>query len=233
MKWPVLIVKPHNVQHQTDERVSCWIMRAFERKIAEYYPIGTKLPEFGRNRAITEFLYAPEHAKKTHIFFLDADTEPINPHAIERLMSLDKDVVCGVTPVKLGTEGVFVLGWNVQRKTDDGHEHYDIDGLPQDPFKIDRVGGTTVLVKRRVLEKLAEKHKIFQKSEFNDTMTNIKKGEDYYFSELLTSEGFNIWCDPLTICRHYHYVDILDMVEVYRQAKQMGYDQAVEDAKSE
>jgi hypothetical protein len=224
MKWPVLIAKPHNVQSQTDERVSCWVMKAFQRKIAEYYPIGTKLPEFGRNKAIQEFLTNYLHRDKTHIFFLDADTEPVNPHAIERLMSLDKDVVCGVTPVKLGTDDTFQLGWNVQRKTEDSHENYDIDELPKEPFRIDRVGGTTVLVKRHVLETLAKKHKIFQKCEYNEDMTNIKLSEDYYFSQLLTDEGFEIWCDPLSECHHYHIVDLLDMIAVYRQAYQMGKD---------
>jgi hypothetical protein len=215
----VLIVKPHRIDHQTDERVNCWIMQRFQEGIAEYYPVGTKLPEFGRNKAINEFLNLSVHARKTHIFFLDADTEPVSPYAIQRLLSLDKDVVCGVTPIKLGTDKTFELGWNVQKKVGDKHENYDIDELPDKPFKIDRVGGTTVLIKRHVLEKLALKHKIFQKTEFNDDMTNIKLSEDYYFSQLLTDEGFKIWCDPLTVCHHYHNIDILDIMEVYKQAR--------------
>jgi hypothetical protein len=169
-----------------------------------------------RNKAINEFLNLSVHARKTHIFFLDADTEPVSPYAIQRLLSLDKDVVCGVTPIKLGTDKTFELGWNVQKKVGDKHENYDIDELPDKPFKIDRVGGTTVLIKRHVLEKLALKHKIFQQTEFNDDMTNIKLSEDYYFSQLLTDEGFKIWCDPLTVCHHYHNIDILDIMELFK-----------------
>jgi hypothetical protein len=219
LNYPVLIVKPHNIEFKVDERVNCWIMRQMNMRIAEYAPIASKLPEFARNQGIHDFLNHRLHAKKSHLFFLDADTEPTDDYALRRLLMLDKDVVCGVTPVKIGTQATFVLGWNVQKKVGDKHENYDIDELPKEPFKIDRVGGTTLLIKRHVLEALAKEHKIFQKCSYNDNMTNIKLSEDYYFSELLTEAGFDIWCDPLTICRHYHYVDILDMMEVYRQAR--------------
>ena len=217
LNYPVLIVKPHNIEFRTDERVSCWIMRQITKRLAEYQPIATKLAEFARNKGITDFL--TNYPDKSHIFFIDADTEPVSEHALSRLLMLDKDVICGVTPVKLGTENTFTLGWNVQKKVGDRHENYDIDELPKEPFKVDRVGGTTVLIKRHVLEKLAENNKVFQKTEFNDDMTNVKLSEDFYFSELLSKSGFDIWCDPHTVCRHYHIIDILDMMQVYREAK--------------
>lgn len=216
--WPVLVVKPHRVDFQTDERVSAFIMKAFERGICEYMPMGSKLPEYARNKGIASLLENPLYADKTHIFFLDADTYPVNDYAIERLLSIDKDVVCGVTPIKLQAgENGFALGWNVQRKREDGgHENYAIEELPDKPFKIDRVGGTTVLIKRHVLEKL---EKPYQKTEFLDDFTNVKLSEDFYFSQKLTDAGFEIWCDPLTVCHHYHTVDLLDIFEVWKQAK--------------
>lgn len=224
---PALIVKPHRIEFQTDERVSIFCMRAVGRGVAAYYPVATKLPEFGRNKAIHDFLHNRQFAGHTHIFFLDADTEPYNELAIERLLSLDKDVICGVTPISLGTGDKFSLGWNVQKKTDNGkHENYDIDELPKKPFKIDRVGGTTVLIKRHVLEKLEKMDGPFQKTEFRDDMTNVKLSEDYYFSQKLKKAGFTIWCDPETVCHHYHVMDYLDMVQVYRQAYRMGKDAA-------
>lgn len=220
---PVLIVKPHNIEFNTDERVSIFCMKAFQRGVANYYPVGSKLPEFARNVGIKEFLNTPEMQKHSHIFFLDADTEPLNERAIERLLSLDKDVVCGVTPVKIGTDDTFEVGWNVQKCNDDGkHENYGIDELPGELFKIDRVGGTTLLIKRRVLEKLAETDEPFQKCVYRKDYTNVKLSEDYFFSERITKAGFSIWCDPLTQCHHYHKVDLLDMMAVYRQAYEMG-----------
>ena len=216
-KWPVLIVKPHRMDYQTDERVSCFIMKAFQREVGEVMPIANKAPEFARNTAIDAFLYEPEHARKSHIFFLDADTQPVDDFAIERLLSLDKPVVCGVTPIKMGTGSTFTLGWNVQKKKEDGgYENYDIDELPDQPFKIDRVGGTTLLIKRHVLEAL---EKPYQRCEYKKDFTNTSLSEDFYFSQKLHEAGFDIWCDPLTVCRHYHYIDILDMMEVWRQAK--------------
>jgi hypothetical protein len=239
------------VESQTDERVSLWIMQAFQRGIAEVYSRGTKLPEYTRNNAIYDFLCEPKHAKKTHMFFLDADTLPINPYAIERLMSLDKDIICGPTPIKrdtlineMGSDYVpkksegFELAWNIQKRLEiaeadkkyNVHRFYDIDTpLPDKPFKIDRTGGTTLLIKRHVLEKLALKHKVFQKTEDNKYSTGVKKSEDYYFSEILQEEGFDIWCDPLTQCRHYHYMDILDMCEVYWNTKKRFYQQGYDD----
>lgn len=222
-KPPVLLVKPHNIQFQTDERVSIFINRATSRGVAQYYAIAAKLPEFARNTAINDFLNKSELQSCSHIMFLDADTEPVDERAIERLLMLDKDVVCGVTPVKIGTDTTFQIGWNVQKRNDEGkHENYDIDELPKKLFKVDRVGGTTVMIKRHVLERLAKDGEPFQKSVFNDDMTNVKLSEDYDFSEKLTKAGFTIWCDPTVICRHYHIVDILDIMEVYRQAYQMG-----------
>lgn len=210
----VLIVKPHNVENQVDERCCKWIMKAFQRGIAEYLSIPAKMPELARNWAINEFLTSEKQAKKTHIFFLDADTVPYNDYAIERLMSHDKPVIAGITPiVRVGDE--IKCQWNVVLDSKQKDKLLGIDELPNKPFKVDRVGGTTMLVRRDVLEKLKKPYQI---SHFNSDCTNIDFSEDYYFCDKVRELGFDIWIDPDVVCHHYHNFDLLDIFSIYEQS---------------
>lgn len=108
------MAKPHSVDNQTDERVNQFIMRNFGRNVIEYKPIPSKAPELARNSAIDEFLNDPRWSKKTHLFFLDADTCPADQFAIDRLLGHKKEVVAGVTPIfrSNATGNGFICYWN-------------------------------------------------------------------------------------------------------------------------
>jgi len=215
VKYPVLIVKPHNKEYQTDERVNHFIMKAFGRGIAEYEAWPSKLPELVRNRAITEFLHSPTFKKKTHLFFLDSDTCPVNDFAIERLLSFGKDVIAGITPIVRVDNDIQCM-WSAQK--DD--EYYGWDDLPKTLFKADRIGGTTLLLSRKVLEKLEPPYQI---TEYNDNMTNVKLSEDYYFSDKIKKAGFDIWVDPDTVCHHYHMFNLLEIYNIWKQCQKKIY----------
>ncbi len=232
-EYSVLLVKPHNIEYRTDERVNVFCSKAVARGIAEVIPVPSKLPEMARNWAIDQFLNNPAHARKTHIFFLDADTCPRNDFAIEQLLIQGKDVIAGVTPIfRLKDEGLFTYDelrnlnvksedikcmWSVVHKTDEKRDYYGIDELPAKPFIADRVGGTTLLISRRVLQKLKPP---YQKTEYNETITGVKLSEDYDFCEKIKAAGFDIWVDPTCICSHYHVIDILDIFAIYKQSRQ-------------
>jgi GT2 family glycosyltransferase len=217
----VLIVKPHNIEYQTDERCSQWIMKAFQRGIGEVYNPPTKLPEVGRNTAIKKFLTDPEHAKKTHIFFIDADTVPMNDYAIETLLRHNKAVVAGVTPIVRKAEELRCM-WSVVLDDPDEPDNMSvlgIDELPKKLFKAKRVGGTTLLIRRDVLEKLTPP---YQKSTFNEDITQQIESEDYFFSDKIRKAGYTIFVDPDVICHHYHITDHLDIFAAYRAGIEEG-----------
>ncbi len=223
----VLIVKPHNIERQTDERVNNWIMQAFQRGVGEYLPIPAKLPELARNWAISEFLTNPKNKDKTHIFFIDSDTEPMNPYAIEKLLSHNKPVVAGVTPIVRVAEDIRCM-WSVVTGDGDDYDPISIEGLPTKLFQAKRVGGTTLLVRRDVLEKL---EKPYQISTWKDDMTGQTFSEDFYFSDKIREAGFNIYVDPTVICHHYHNFDLLDVFSIWEASVKAGRFDLKEDEK--
>ncbi len=222
---PVLIIKPHNTEGRTCEKTSTFIAQAVVRGIADCKSYATKAPELARNSGIMDFLR--NHPKKTHIYFQDDDSPPKNPYAIEHLLSLNKPVVCGVTPIKReeGDKKHFQLLWS-PIVTAKGHteaepklDNIGIDEMPHRPFVCYRTGGTALLVRRDVLEKLKPP---YQKTTYNDMVTDVKLSEDIYFCDKIRAAGFEIWADPGTVCHHYHTEDILDYLAVFEQGKQMG-----------
>ena len=217
----VLIVKPHNVQYQTDQRCSDWIMKAFQRGVGEPIAIPTKIPELGRNWAIEQFLTNPQHKDKTHIFFIDSDTVPMNDFAIESLMRHNKPVVAGVTPIVRKGEELRCM-WSVIIDDPTKPDNMDTIGildLPKKLFKAKRVGGTTLLIRRDVLEKLTVP---YQKSTFNEKITAQTDSEDYYFSDNIRKAGYTIFVDPDVQCHHYHNTDLLDVFAAYKAGIEEG-----------
>ena len=213
---PVLIVRPHRDDNRTQQQTSAFITRAIVRGIAECQPLPSKAPELARNYAIADFL--ENHPRKTHIFFLDDDSTPKNNFAIELLLRHDKPVICGVTPIWRYGKSLkdFSLLWSaVIQKPDGKLDNIGVDELPKKPFKAYRTGGTCLLIERKVLEKLEPP---YQKTTFNDTVTDVKLSEDMYFSDKIRKAGFEIWCDPKVICSHFHVSDILDVFSVYNTA---------------
>jgi len=161
----VLIAKPHNIEHQTDERVNQFIMKAF---------------------------------------------------CIEKLLGLNKDVVAGITPIVRDKGKDIRCMWSAVVGGDNSKETIGIDQLPNKLFKVKRVGGTTLLIKRRVLEKL---EKPYQKTTYNENMTDVSLSEDYYFSDKIRDAGFEIWVDPTEECDHYHIMNLRDVFDIYRQSR--------------
>ena len=218
-KCSVLIAKPHNIECTTDERTNNFIMKAFERGLAEYSPIESKLPELARNKIIKEFKTEPKYADKEHIFFLDDDSPPIDQFAIEYLRQQNKPVACGVTPICVVHKDQIDCKWSAAKTLKDNGKPDLVDmwDLPKEPFKAVGVGGTCMLIQRRVLEALKPP---YQKNTFDDDCENILFSEDLYFSEKILKAGFDIWVYPEIQCHHFHKFDLLDVFAIARQIKE-------------
>jgi len=169
-------------------------------------------PTLARNMLIAQFLTREEFADYTHLFFLDADTIP-PPDTIQKLLYHDKDVVAGVTPIWLHSN----IYWNVQVEE---KKNMAARALPKKLTKVLRVGGTTVLIKRKVLEKLAFP---FYKVVLAETMEEINRvgpilqGSDYYFCDRVREAGFEIYIDPQIMCKHIRPVNLLDLIVEYKE----------------
>lgn len=210
--YAVLIVKPHNIEGRTLEETNIFIMQAFQRGIAEYHHVPSKVAELGRNFGIHDFL--AKHPKKTHIYFQDDDSPPLEPFAIEQLMRMNKPVACGITPiVRVEKENISCM-WSAVVENDGKKENIGIDELPKKPFRVYRTGGNCLLIRRDVLMKLKPP---FQITTYNKLWIGVELSEDYYFSDKIREAGYEIWCDPAVVSHHYHYFDLLNIFAIYRQ----------------
>lgn len=200
------IAIPCKLDELKDQRTQCFCVKAGLRGVStyEYYP--ARVSEVARNNAIADFLTLPEHARKTHLFLLDNDSAPENDFAIEKLMSHKKSFVCGITPIfKIVNEICHVDMWSAIPLS--MKEFRLSDELPKGLFQAARVGGTGILVERKLLEKL---DKPYQKTVWNDDITDYTMSEDFYFTEQIRKKGFDIWVDPTVIFHHYHHIDLLE-----------------------
>ena len=213
---PVFIVKPHNVEGKTYEETNIFIMRAFQRGIAEYHHVPTKVAELGRNFGIHEFL--AKHPKKTHIYFQDDDSPPMGAFAIEQLLRLNKPVVCGVTPIVRVEDKRINCMWSAVLDKDGKKENIGIDELPKRPFRVHRTGGNCLLIRRDVLLKMKPPYQI---TTYNKMWLGVDLSEDFYFCDRIREAGYEIWCDPDVRCHHFHDFDLLNVFAIYEQCQKM------------
>ena len=215
----VLIAKVCRIEQTVDLRAELFIKKAMSRHIADYMPIPSKVPELARNRAIMEFLKKSEYSGYKYLFFLDDDSVPFNEYAIDKLVSLDKPVVAGVTPIVRIEGNDIQCMWSAQVEKDGEYENIGIDELSQKPFKASRIGGTCILIKREVLQKLPTP---YQKTTFNPDCTDVELSEDIYFAESIKKAGYDLWVDPNVRCHHYHNMDMLDLFAAYQAGLKRG-----------
>jgi hypothetical protein len=218
---PVLVIKPHNRNNQTNELTSQFLAKALSRGIIEYINYASMTPEVARNKGIKEFLNNPRFKKKTHLFFLDDDSPPVNEFMIERLFAFDKPVIAGVYPMWLVKNDKNVLCWSPVTKKEDGKlDNIGVDEMPKSPFKAYRAGGSSLLIKREVLEKLKPP---YQKFTYDDECIDLKLGEDMYFCDKIHEAGYEIWIDPMSVSHHFHEnIDILEVFNMLMQAAEKG-----------
>ncbi len=159
---------------------SAWIVRACAEPTVGYDPVIDPRPlEHVRNLQVHRFLATDF----THLFFLDSDCLPPD-RVIEKLLSLDLPIV---TAPHLTAKGDEVGPMVVDRVTNGYIQHQPIVGLQ----KCDAVGGSGLLIRREVFEKLGPPWFRFLYNEDG----YLVKGEDFYFCERAVEAGYEIWAD--------------------------------------
>jgi hypothetical protein len=201
------------IDRKINSKLSIFLSECCLRRIGLPYMMPSMLAEYARNNIIRDFLENEQFEGMTHLLFMDHDTAPVDSLMLDKLLAHDKDVVAGVTPILLSNTNPPAFQWNVQGQD---RKNMELNTLSGELFKAEKVGGTSILLKRHVLEKLVRP---YQKSIMDENHENFKTGEDYYFCEQIRQAGFDIWIDPTQMCSHFHTVDLLEMVEMIAQIK--------------
>ncbi len=173
--------------------------------------VGLMPIDHARNEAVRTFLkpeFVPPHI--THLFFVDDDTVP--PwNAVEKLLALSKEkdagIVTGITPIMRTIDGKLTQVYNAFLSTETVenalgekvNQLTSIDPDKTEPVQIERCGGSCLMVRRDVFEKVKAP---WFKFEWTPDYTS-HLGEDFYFCDKARAAGLEIWCDPTVVCKHF------------------------------
>lgn len=160
----------------------------------------TRFASYGRNNVIYKTLgYLPG---ATHVFFVDRDVLP-PVDAIERLLAHDKDIVVGATPIYRGEPAWSVMKYDPDETVDNVFNAIPYTELPDKMFRAHHFGGTTVLIKRHVLEKM-------EYPWYQDVFAPgaLLLGQDLFFTAKAKQMGFELWCDPTVKCEHIRQTEM-------------------------
>ena len=195
----VVVGIPLPPDYRADVRTIC-MAEAWSRDTGlENVFIPSPSPEEGRDKIVAIVNYMIP--RPTHILFLDSDVLP-RPRTMKVLYGHDKDIVTGVVPIcRKGA-----MKWNVSRE--DSFVPMDINGLPNNPFKVQSCGFGVVLVKTTVFDKMEWP---YWRSEYKPGLRTL--GEDIYFSKKARAAGFDIWCDPKVKCNHATRSNFLSIIK--------------------
>ncbi len=182
------------------ERMFLWSQRSGEEfyGLTRWIPIGLKPNDHVRNTVIRHFLHEGEW---THLFMVDHDTVP-PPHALDALLRAEKDVISGVTPVRLCDPGdgqmklvPAVYKWGKASDGSTGYMPWGGTGL----CTVDAVGASCLLLTREILTDMP------MGGWFRVLFNNqglMELGQDLSFCEQLHDRGVPIYADFEVQCDH-------------------------------
>lgn len=192
---------------QLAARLIKWVRDLPHGQVHIYFTFKVAPVDRARNQIVEYFLQHRVEGDKplTHLLMIDSDTIPPED-AIERLLSHDKDIVTGLTPILRYDEKTG--GWDTN---DNAFTHVDRDELGKvitthvarrnhGLQKVFRCGGSCLLVKREVFESIPPPHFQFESNESGTTHT---RSEDIYFCDIVKIGGLEIYADTHVVCGHY------------------------------
>ena len=141
--------------------------------------------DIAKNQIVQNFMASTA----SHLLMIDDDVVP-SEHALEKLVSDDKDIVSGAYPATMRPalppflralrNGEFVAG----------------KGLEQ----VDYVGGGCLMVTRRVFLKM---HRPWFELKINHSRELLITPEDFSFCEAARAQGFEVWVDFDVRCDYF------------------------------
>ena len=191
----IVIGVPVPKDHSIDIRVAAYCMSEVREGVKWGY-CASKECGVGRSTFAFSALQDPG---VTHILNIDSDVVP-PPGTLQKLLDHDLPIVAGMYPTVVGEKKTWSF------KTDGGwcertHVFADLNTL----MRVNAIGGSTVLIKREVFERLEQP---WFRATYNITNGDYTEKEDEYFSRKAQEAGYELYVDPSIVCKHFNYGEI-------------------------
>jgi GT2 family glycosyltransferase len=197
----IVIGIPIGKNHLIDMRTAAFCASVSRHPQVSWCWAVSHYPEMGRNVLIENHL---KDNDMTHMMFVDSDTVPPDD-ALVKMLKIDKPFVSGVTPMFCGNE----LCWNIKRP-DKPDTWWERDNpLPKEAFTTNHVGGSCLLIKREVFEKIGWPWFKTTFKPLGDDNIAKSVGEDVFLCDRAIESGYEVWVHPEVLCKHFNTIDLL------------------------
>jgi len=189
----IIIGVPVPKDYQIDVRTAAYCSMEAMTPGVQWGYVASRDAGVGRSTFVHNALKNPD---VTHLYFMDYDVVP-PIGTLQKLLNHDLPIIAGIYPMRT-TE----MSWSFKL----GKNWCSMNtGFPDTLMKVRAVGGSTLLVKREVLEKLKPPCFKMVYRDIDDNGTCYDEGEDEYFSRIAQEAGYDLMVDPAIICEHYNY----------------------------
>jgi len=199
----IVIGVPVDKDHRIDVRTAAYCSAEAMCPDVKWGYVSSREAGVGRS---TFAYYALKDPKVTHLYFMDSDVVPPNG-TLQRLLDHDLPIVAGIYPMNVNGEKAWSFKTEADSKVYGGWRRWGTklsDGL----MDATAIGGSTLLIKREVFEKLKRPWFLIVYKPIDEEGRCYDYGEDEYFSKIAIEAGYDIKVDPSIICKHFNYKEL-------------------------
>ena len=195
----IVIGVPVPKDYSIDVRTAAYCSAEAMRPGVQWGYVRSREAGVGRSTFAYNVLKDPE---VTHLYFMDSDVVP-PLGSLQKLLAHDLPIVAGIYPMMANK-----LVWSF--KTGDWWKDAS-ESLGDELIKATAIGGSTLLIKREVIEKLENPCFKITYEAVNEAGRCYDEGEDEYFSRIAIEAGYDIMVDPTIICDHFNYKSLFSI----------------------
>jgi len=201
----IVIGVPVDKDYGIDVRTAAYCSAEAMRPSVKWGYVASREAGVGRS---TFAYYALKDPAVTHLYFIDSDVVPPE-NTLQKLLDHNLPIVAGIYPMNVNGE----MAWSFKTDSKAGGKTYGgwrqqssplSDGL----MDATAVGGSVLLVKREVFEKLERPWFLIVYKPIDEEGRCYDYGEDEYFSRIVRKAGYKLIVDPTIICKHYNYKEL-------------------------
>ena len=192
----IAIGVPVGKNHSIDVRTAAYISAEASRPGVGWGYVASRECGVGRSTFIYNTLKDPA---VTHVYCMDGDVVPPNG-TLQRLLSYDLPIVAGIYSMCTN-----MPCWSF--RTNGGWQSKAIP-LPKKLMEVSCIGGSTILIKREVFEKIERPWFKVEYKGIDEDGKFFDEAEDEYFSRIAQEAGYKLVIDPTIICKHYNYREL-------------------------
>ena len=199
----IVIGVPVDKDHRIDLRTAAYCSAEAMRPGVKWGYVSSREAGVGRS---TFAYYALKDPNVTDLYFVDSDVVPPDG-ALQKLLDHDLPIVAGIYPMNVNGEKAWSFKTEGEPKVYGDWRQWG-SKLSEGLMKATAIGGSTLLVKREVFEKLKRPCFLITYRPIDEQGRCYDLGEDEYFSKIAIEAGYDIMVDPSIICKHFNYGEI-------------------------